>query len=216
MRVEILQELGPDDPRLEIPWASGDEPTLAYMNLKTFPEKVEELDECKDRAVLANLLRAINRPDSPLGSAKCHVWITHELAEEERWDFDFPVKVASYLDLLFESPDLNSDLGHHLRLAEEIERGMKETRLPAQMDIAVRRCLFHAEENWGYYLTLFVHAYGASENEAEKVWTLALLTLREVLAGLTRVSWKSASRWEGTANSSGAARRICPSPLPIP
>jgi hypothetical protein len=191
MRVEILQELGPDDARLEIPWASGDEPKLAYIDLKTFPEKAEELEECRDRPVLASLLRAINRPDYLLRSAKCHVWITHELAEEERWDFDFPVKVASYLDLLFDSPDLNSDLGQHLRLAEEIARGMKQTRLPAQMDIAVRRCLFHAEESWGYYLTLFVHAYGATENEAGSVWTLALLALREVLDGLSPAPWKA-------------------------
>jgi hypothetical protein len=191
MRVEILQELGPDDARLEIPWASADDPTLAYIDLKTFPDKAEELDECRSRPVLGSLLRAINRSDSPLRSAKCHVWITHDLAEEERWDFDFPVKVASYLDLLFDSPDLNANLAQHLRLAEEIERGMKEIRLQVQMDIAVRRCLFHAEENWGYYLTLFVHAYGATENAAESAWTLALLNLREVLDGLSRAPWKT-------------------------
>ena len=191
MRVEILQELGPDDARLEIPWASADDPTLAYIDLKTFPGHAEELNECRSRPVLGSLLRAVNRPDSPLRSAKCHVWITHELAEEERWDFDFPVKVGSYLDLLFDSPDLNASLAPHLRLAEEIERGMKETRLQAQMDIAVRRCLFHAEENWGYYLTLFIHAYGATENEAEMAWTLALLNLREVLDGLSCAPWKT-------------------------
>jgi hypothetical protein len=203
MRVEILQELGPDDARLEIPWASPDDPTLAYIDLKTFPGHVEELDECKSRPVLGSLLRAINRPDSLLRSAKCHVWITHDLAEEERWDFDFPVKVASYLDLLFDSPDLNANLVAHLRLAEEIERGMKETRLQAQMDIAVRRCLFHAEENWGYYLTLFIHAYGATENEAETAWTLTLLNLREVLGGLSRASWKTATSSIGSALSTG-------------
>jgi hypothetical protein len=193
MRVEILQELGPDDARLEIPWASADDLTLAYIDLKTFPDNAEELDECRSRPVLGSLLRAINRPDSLLRSAKCHVWITHELAEEERWDFDFPVKVGSYLDLLFDSPDLKASLAPHLRLAEEIERGMKETRLQAQMDIAVRRCLFHAEENWGYYLTLFIHAYGATENEAEAAWTLALLNLREVLDGLSCAPWKTAT-----------------------
>jgi len=203
MRVEILQELGPDDARLEIPWASADDPTLAYIDLKTFPDKAEELDECRSRPVLGSLLRAINRPDSLLLSAKCHVWITHELAEEERWDFDFPVKVASYLDLLFDSPDLGANLAPHLRLAEEIERGMKETRLQAQMDIAVRRCLFHAEENWGYYLALFIHAYGATENEAEAVWTLALLNLREVLDGLSRAPWKTAIRSIGSTMSPG-------------
>jgi hypothetical protein len=88
-------------------------------------------------------------------------------------------------------------------LAEEIERGMKETRLQAQMDIAVRRCLFHAEENWGYYLTLFIHAYGATENEAETAWTLTLLNLREVLGGLSRASWKTATSSIGSTLSTG-------------
>jgi hypothetical protein len=51
--------------------------------------------------------------------------------------------------------------------------------------------LIHAEEKWGYYLTLFIHAYGATENEAETAWTLALLDLREVLKGLSRAPWKT-------------------------
>jgi hypothetical protein len=203
MRVEILQELGPDDATLEIPWASADDPALAYIDLKTFPDQAEELDECRSRPVLGSLLRAINGSDSLLRSAKCDVWITHDLDEEERWDFDFPVKVASYVDLLFDSSALHANLAPHLRLAEEIERGMKETRLQAQMDIAVRRCLFHAEKNWGYYLTLFIHAYGATENEAETVWTIALLNLREVLEGISRASWKAASSPRGGPISSG-------------
>ena len=153
--------------------------------------------------MLGSLLRAINRPGSLLRTAKCDVWITHELAEDERWDFDFPLKIASYLDLLFDSTDLNSNLVQHLRLAEEIERGMKETRLQCQMDIAVRRCLFHPEENWGYYLTLFIHAYGATESEAEKEWTLATLTLREVLDGLSRAPWKTETSSAGSPISTG-------------
>jgi hypothetical protein len=64
------------------------------------------------------------------------------------------------------------------------------------MDIAVRRCLFHAEENWGYYLTLFVHAYGATENEAETAWTLAQLSLREVLDGISKLESFTRTGWE--------------------
>jgi len=181
VRVEVIQELDPDDPQLEIPWASPAEPRLGYVDLKRFPEEVADLQECRQHPPLAVLVRRINRPESSFRSAKCDVWATTELADDERLDFDMPFKLASYVDLLFDHPELRSDLEQHLKLGERIGQSLRALRVQAQMEIAVRRCLFHPEERWGYYLTIFVHGYGATTAEAEAEWQCALEALGESL-----------------------------------
>ena len=177
MRVEILQELEPEDDKLEIPWACPNDPRLSYIDLKSFPEKIDQLEECRGRAPLAELLRKINAPGSGFRSAKCDAWTTTEFAEDERLDFKLPFKIGSYVDLVFERPELNSQLEHHLQLAEKIRQILGRWRVQAQAEIAVRHCLFRPEKRWGYYLTVFAHAYGSTIKEAEEEWSRALCAL---------------------------------------
>ena len=182
MRTEILQELDPDDPKLEMPWASPADPSLRFVDLKRFPARLADLPECRTYPALARLLGEVNRADSPLASAKCDVWVTRELAEDEALDFRMPVKVGSYVDLLLEGTALPRSLQAHLKVAEALRASLRSVGIQAQMEIAVRECLFHALQNWGYSLTVFLHAYGESEVEAEKEWVRALGALGQALA----------------------------------
>jgi len=181
VRVEILRELEPDDAKLEIPWSSSGDPSLRYVDLKAFPERIGELDESRRYPVLASFLWEVNSPGSSLRTAKCNVWTTTELSEDERVDFGLPHKVGSYVDLLFDRPELSSQLEPHLELGQKIEDMLQRERLQAQAEICVRQCLFHPEERWGYYLTLFVHGYGATPEEAEGEWTRAIGALGDAL-----------------------------------
>jgi hypothetical protein len=181
MRVEVVRELDPDDPKLEVPWASPNEPQVGYVDLKRFPQKVEEVTECRQFPPIAGLLRGINRPASLFRSAKCDVWRTGELTEDELSDFALPFKVASYVDLLFDRAGLNSDLALHFQLGGRIGQSLKRLRVQAQIEIAVRRCLFHPDERWGYYLTIFVHAYGVTNHDAEAQWNRTIDALGRTL-----------------------------------
>lgn len=184
MRVEIVQELEADDHKLEIPWTSPADPTLRYVDLKSFLEKVDELVECRQHPALSDLLRQINAPGSSMRSAKCDVWATTELSEDERVDFGLPFKMGSYVDLAFERPQSSSRLESHLQLGERLKERLAPWRVQAQMEIAVRHCLFHPDERWGYYATIFVHAYGANAREAEEEWSRAISALGDALAGI--------------------------------
>ena len=186
VRVDLSQEIESGDETLEIPWADPENPQRRYLDLKAQPGLVELLEECREHPALADFLRRINSPNSPFRTAKCDVWATAELSEDERLDFGLPQKVGGYIDLLFECPEFNARLESQLELGRKLERLLASLRAQAQLEIFVRRCLFHPEERWGYYLSLFLHGYGASHEEAESEWSRALGALGEALIEISR------------------------------
>jgi hypothetical protein len=181
MRVEIVQEIELGDDTLEIPWASPEDAGLRYVDLKAQPASVDTLEECRRYPPLAEFLRHVNSPESRFRTAKCGVWVTNDLSEDERMDFHLPCKMGSYVDLVFDGAELNTALEHQLRLGEKLRQALSALRAQAQMEVCIRRCLFHPEERWGYYLTLFTHAYGANRGEALLEWTRALEAQGEAL-----------------------------------
>jgi hypothetical protein len=181
MVVDVVQELDPDDPQLEIPWADPDHPESRFVDLRRFPEETRTLAECRQYPALAALLLQANSLASPFRTAKSDAWTTSELAEDERLDFGLPHKLGSYVDLAYDHGESRWSIDAHLRSAEKLAQALKDLRVQAQMEIAVRRCLFHPEERWGYYCTLFLHAYGATPEEAEREWTRALTALGAAL-----------------------------------
>ena len=182
VRIEVIEELDPGDPRLEIPWASPTNPRLRYIDLKKFPEEIDRLKECRRRPALAGLLRTIHLRGRVFRTAKCDAWSTTRLSEDEQMDFQLPFKAGGYVDLLFDRVRLNSSLKDQRQLGRMLEHALCHTRLSAQVEIAARRCLFHPRDRWGYYLTIFVHAYGSSRAEAMAEWDRAIQALAEALA----------------------------------
>jgi hypothetical protein len=182
VRIEIVQELEADDDTLEVPWASPADPSLRYWDLKLNPEKVAELAECKEFPALGVCLAKINSPRSKLRTAKCDVWVTSDLAEDERMDFNLPFKVGSYVDVVFDRREFRERLDTYSGLAEKTRGDLSALRVQVQMEIILRRCLFHPEDVWGYSLTFFVHAYGSTGTEAEAEWGRAIQALGESLA----------------------------------
>jgi hypothetical protein len=184
MRVEIIKETDPGDETLEIPWASLEAPHLRYIDLKAHAAAVSQLEECRVFPPLADFLRRVNSPESPFRTAKCDVWTTTDLAEDEQLDFQLPFKLGSYVDLLFASRELNVGLEPQLQLGERLRQALASIRIQAQLEVCIRRCLFHPEERWGYYLTFFTHAYGVGPEEAAREWERALSAQAQALSGI--------------------------------
>lgn len=182
MRVEVMKELEAGDAKLEVPWASPDDAGLRYFDLKEFPKTIERMKECRANPSLARLLQKLNARGSVFRTAKCDVWTTTRLTEDERLEFALPCKVSSYVDLILDRVRLNSRRDPQFQLAQKLAQRLACCPAQAQLDIAVRRCLFHPRERWGYYLTLFVHAYGATRPEAKQEWNHAIESLGEALA----------------------------------
>ena len=183
MRVDIHQELDPGDPQLEMPWEDESGAGLCYVDIKARPELAPVLVECRNRPALAQLLKAINSPICR--TAKCDVWETTDMAEDEHCDFGLACKVGSYVDVILDEPKFNSRVEPQLLLAGLIAKGAESLRVQAQLEICVRRCLFHPQR-WGYYLTLFIHAYGATADEAEEEWNRVCAWMAEAWPGIDR------------------------------
>jgi hypothetical protein len=181
VRIEINQELEPDDDTLEVPWASTADPSRRYWDLKLFPEKIAALHECGEFPALGVCLAKINTPGSILRTAKCDVWTTADLAEDERMDFNLPFKIGSYLDVVFDRAEFRKRLDKHAGFAEKLQNDLSAFRVQGQIEIIIRRCLFHPEDVWGYALTLFIHAYGSTRAEAVTQWSRAIEALGEAL-----------------------------------
>ena len=57
MQFEIIRELEQDDPKLEIPWADAEDPSLRYHDLKARPERIDSLVEVLRYPLLGEALR---------------------------------------------------------------------------------------------------------------------------------------------------------------
>src|SRR3954466_14051498 len=81
VHTDFSVELGPDEPALELPWASPDG-TQRYYDLKRRPELLLEIQEAHDNRELGEFLVTTNSAVSVLETAKCDTWLSDELAEE--------------------------------------------------------------------------------------------------------------------------------------
>lgn len=187
MRFEILRELEQDDPKLEIPWASPEDPNLRYQDLKAHPELIPDLEEGFEFPALGPFLQTLNAGDSVFRTAKCGVWSTQELTEEERAELGEAHKLGVYVDLVFEGEEFNFAVEHYLRLGEKLERTLASAEGSAQVEFAIRRCLYHDKNSWGYYATLFLHAYGKTSSGATGEGTRALEALGRGLSGVSKI-----------------------------
>jgi len=190
MQFEIIRELEEDDPKLEVPWADVEDPSLRYYDLKAHPERIGSLVEVRRYPILGEALRRLNAPGSRFRTVKCGVGETDELTQEEmmeveRADAGRAHKVGSYLDVLFEVPGFNYDVERYLQLGEKLEHRLEKIPLPVQVEFTLRRCLFHDEEKWGYYVTLYLHVYGETAEDAGKNWNRAMEELTHALGEIS-------------------------------
>ncbi len=186
MRVDIGQETDPGDPVLEIPWADPDNPSNAFIDVKRRPEAVMDLSECRRFPALGAFLTRVNAAAVPFRTAKCDAWATDELDLEERIAHGLPHKIGSYVDLIIDRADLNSHAEPYQKLGALLANRLKDSAAHAQIEIFVRRCIFTLEDRSGYYATIFVHAYGANPQEAEREWDEVMGTLGESLDAVSR------------------------------
>ena len=186
MRVDIGQETDPGDPVLEIPWADPDNAANAYIDVKHRPEAALELVECRRFPALGLFLTRVNAAAMPFRTAKCDAWATTDLDLEERIAYPLPCKVGSYVDLLIDRADLNSHAEPYQKLGALLAQRLKDSKAHAQIEMFIRRCLFTLEDRWGYYATVFVHAYGANPREAESEWNEVIGSLGESLDAISR------------------------------
>ena len=188
MRVAVAFELEKSSDKLEIPWESPD-PAIRYVNLRENPNAIDQIEEARRYRPLRNFLAAVNSADSVFSTSKCDTWLNRDVREEGAQPPAEPYEFASYTDLVFALEEYNFERGHYEgltnRLAELLTREPATDALRAEL--CVRRCHYRAVDRWGYCLTIFLHARGASAEQAELRWSLGLARLQQALMFTSRV-----------------------------
>ncbi len=184
MQAEFSVELGVDDPRLAVPWASPDG-RLRYFDLKNRPEMLRSIEEAEREPALGQFLVTVNSRNSCVQSAKSDVWSTTELDEEEA-AFRAARKFASYVDLVFLENAARFSFQRHenfaRRLAELLQRAPE---IPARAEFILRHCDYGGDEREGFCITFYCSGYAQDEAEARKRWTIALKLVENAILQLS-------------------------------
>jgi hypothetical protein len=194
-------QLAADDDALEFPWSSPDGPQR-YIDLLRHPEQLREIPEAVQFPELGDFLLALNSPPSPWLSAKCDVWIDHDLDEAEAI-YNAKLKLGSYVDLIFRADDARFSFDRHEHWVKLAARELSsDDDLPLACEFIVRRCWYHPEVSPlrefddtssiegesplpGFYITLYLFGYGNDEPQARSHWAEGLRRVTAVLARLS-------------------------------
>jgi hypothetical protein len=192
MLADYSVELGKDDPALELPWSS-DDPAIRYYKLKKHPELVREIPEATANPEIAVFLARINAPEFPLETAKCDAWASRDILPEEEI-FGAECKFVSYIDLVLSDHEARLSFERHEELVKNLCKLLKHApEIAASIECAIRRCYYHegkresaGDSKSGFYVTTYVSAFGHSEEEARKQWTIALALVQNALVQVAK------------------------------
>src|SRR5512146_1982689 len=188
-------ELGADDPVLEVPWAAPDG-TRRYYDLRRQPELLLYIEEASREPALGEFLAAINAR-SVLQSAKCDVWFSREITEEEQV-YGGSCKLGSYVDLIFAAEGPQSDFCAHEDFCRRLTALLKKApEIAASAEFIIRRCYFHCDQEdtrAGLYFTYYCFGYGDDEPSARKFWTIALKLVENAVLQLSAAASPACQR----------------------
>ncbi len=151
-------EVGGDAQVIDAAWPG-------FVDLRTRPERVSELEECRAWPELVAPLQALNAKGSLVWTTKCDAWTMLNFAAEDRDEYDAgpgdECAVACYVDLLaWPSVKRAEDFCRALKasLAEFAIRG-------ARVEFVVRRARL-AEGAEGFGVTVYTAGCGRTHAEA--------------------------------------------------
>jgi len=192
-------ELGHDDPALDFPWSSSNG-SKGYVDLLQRPELLSAISEASQYPELGEFLLTLNAPSSHWLTAKCDVWLDHQLDEAEGI-YGMTMKQSSYVDLISRDPPARFSFERHERWAKSAARRLSsEDEDPVACEFIVRRCWYHTELSGhsssaqatpandnpspSFYVTLYLFGYADDEAEARTRWATGLRQVASVLTEL--------------------------------
>ncbi len=204
MDATVTVELRAEDAHLEVPWQAGE---LRYYDLKRHPELLLELPESHNRE-MAEFLTAMNSALSMLETAKCDIWLSDQMEEQEAV-YGAGWKFCSYVDLIFGDPKARFDFAGHENFARRIARLLRRApEIPSAAEFIVRRCRYaseaagaeghpgSSEANEGFYLTFYLFGYGDDEGEARRRWGIGLKVVENALLQLSAMHRRGSDQTE--------------------
>jgi hypothetical protein len=153
-----------------------------YVRVKNALQLVEQIPETSDCPELSAFLLIVNSPDSPIESVGCEKGFFPGDIEGAP-----PVKIGSYIDMMFTDAALNDSGENALELASLLLHAIQGCECWwADVSAVLQRFRYvpHTIAPWG--LMLRVSAYGRNEPEARKFWGTTLERLGGAVQALPR------------------------------
>jgi hypothetical protein len=172
-------ELGAEDAVLDLPWSDPDG-NVAYYDIRSDPELLEDIPEAQQYPDLRGFLRRINVRESPFETAKCDVWSTDDLQYEDVI-FDASTKFGGYIDLVFTDDRRYSFAAHETFAREFAKRVRLADDIPASAELIVRRLHEQHGRPDAFYFTLYAFGFANQEAEARGHWAHALAIVLRAL-----------------------------------
>lgn len=177
METDWEVEIADDAPIIDAAWSG-------YLDLRSQPDRVNDIAEVAQLPALGRALLRLNSPDSPVWTAKCDVWQIDSIDPDEM-NTDLSgsgTGIACYLDLLPAEPNMWITVEGITVWCRELCLRLRSAPVQrCRVDLIIRRA-FHMPEQPALGITAYIAGCGASETEAA-----------EALSAATEVFSKTAS-----------------------
>lgn len=173
MEADWEVEIGGDAPVIDACWDG-------FVDLRQSPSEVFRFSEAQQLIVLAEVLKTLNAPNSPVWTSKCDVWqvgpgdfdIDELDADPSSADF----ALACYIDLLPSSDGQWSDPAQAVASCQRLCSGLKQVALGnCRTDLIVRQARI-TPETWSHGITAYFTACGPTIAQATGHLSVALRT----------------------------------------
>jgi hypothetical protein len=171
-----------------VPYGPEDHPdgdrNHGFIDLRDRPDLVAQIPEAQKSEGLAEFLRAINEPGSPLMSIGCECGLFKVESPQEGGPTEY---VGGYIDLTFRDPFRNRDAEALVDLAVKIWRRVQMTNEHhAQYAFIVERLVDFFGMPGRYSLMVKPVGYGRSPEQAWRAFSYAASALGAAVRGLPR------------------------------
>ncbi|HLH36029.1 MAG TPA: hypothetical protein VKX41_15260 [Alloacidobacterium sp.] len=170
MEADWSVEIGPGLPMIAVPWEG-------YVPLKEDAFRITQVPEAVTDTVLAQALRHLNAPESPVFTSKCDRWHL-PAAEIDPFEFDAPpaeayTGVACYIDIILRHPNAFASFAAHESWMRAASSTLREVPLlQSRTDFVIRQAIVHAQEGFG--ITLYVASCARNQTLGHSIFEAAL------------------------------------------
>jgi hypothetical protein len=199
MEADWAVELAAGDPVIVVPWkgsiliedpfSEGRAPARRisrFVDLRTSPSSIEEIEEVQRRPALKSALMALNSNPSPLWTAKCDTWEHAAEREIDPLEMDATIEdvrftAGSYIDLLPIDPTAGTSFDIQEEWVQRLAKSIRSMEMRcARADFILRAA--EVRGRFGFGVTWFLEACGSTAESAACTWARALeLTLPPIM-----------------------------------
>ena len=154
---------------------SEDSESNSFIDLKSQPERIDEIPELRSWPELKKLVGEINNPSGTFKTLGCAEFVYEDEGTKYR--------LLTYVDFCFAETTANGDHGNFYDLFHRFTEYVGKFKPPDDLVIKIelRRTAFYDENIAGWYMAYWVQGFGDTQEEARAIPNAGLKILEDFL-----------------------------------